>query len=220
MSTPPPPPSNFEDDFGEFDGTGTGQETNLKQQQQQQQQGQGQTHDFDENANFEKKIPSLKMKTTNKQTLKFSFCFSCGYRNMFEQYSQMISARFPGIKIIGENYAPSQSRIFIAQFIGAFKMVLIGLILFTFNPFDYVNMPTPALYNWAKENKLYACLMTFFLSNAIETQLITSGAFEIYLNDIQIWSKLQSDRMPHEKELMQILDMNFNFEAQKASAFG
>lgn len=26
--------------------------------------------------------------------------------------------------------------------------------------------------------------------------------------------------MPHEKELMQILDMNFNFESEKNAAFG
>ena len=87
--------------------------------------------------------------------------------------------------------------------------------------------------------------MIFFLSNAIETQLISTGAFEIYLNgelslseslpqlshlskvlttlillDIPIWSKLQSDRVPHEKELVQILDMNFNFDSAKRDAFG
>lgn len=62
--------------------------------------------------------------------------------------------------------------------------------------------------------------MIFFLSNAIETSLISSGAFEIYLNGIQIWSKLASERMPHDKELMQILDINFNFESEKNSAFG
>lgn len=32
---------------------------------------------------------------------------------------------------------------------------------------------------------------------------------------MQIWSKLQSDRIPHEKELLQIIDMNFNFEPEK-----
>lgn len=37
---------------------------------------------------------------------------------------------------------------------------------------------------------------------------------------MQIWSKLASDRIPHEKELMQILDMNFNFESEKNAAFG
>jgi len=38
--------------------------------------------------------------------------------------------------------------------------------------------------------------------------------------DVQIWSKIASERIPHEKELMQILDMNFNFESQKKVAFG
>jgi len=29
---------------------------------------------------------------------------------------------------------------------------------------------------------MYASMMIFFISNAIETQMITTGAFEIYLN--------------------------------------
>ena len=169
---------------------------------------------------FVKKIPSLKMKNYNIQTIRFSFCYSCGYRNAFEQYSQMIRNRYPELKIVGENYSPQAYKVYVAQFFSSFKMVLIGLILFGQNPFAYFNMGTPKIFTWALENKLYACLMTFFLSNAIETQLITTGAFEVYLNDIQIWSKLQSDRFPHEKELLQILDMNFNFESEKNSAFG
>ncbi len=39
------------------------------------------------------------------------------------------------------------------------------------------------------------------------------------LIDVQIWSKLQSERVPHEKELFQMLDMNFNFDADKANVF-
>jgi len=52
--------------------------------------------------------------------------------------------------------------------------------------------------------------MIFFLANAIETQLLSTGAFEIYLNDVQIWSKLSSQRVPHENELLQMLNMHFN----------
>lgn len=166
-----------------------------------------------------KKIASLKMKS-NMQTLKFQFCYSCGYRNMFEQYSHIIRERFPEINIIGENYSPSPYRVHTAQFLSSFKLVIIGVIMFGVNPFTHFNIQTPNFFLWATENKMYATMMIFFISNAIETQLISSGAFEIFLNDIQIWSKLQSERMPHEKELMQIIDMNFNFESQKQSAFG
>ena len=38
-------------------------------------------------------------------------------------------------------------------------------------------------YSWLIENKMYACLMIFFLANAVETQLISTGAFEVsYFN--------------------------------------
>jgi len=195
-------------------------------------------HDFDENENerskknnfddddndfnFEtpqeqinmKKIPSLKMKG-NIQTIKFRFCYSCGYRNMFDQYTAIIAERYPDLKIVGENYAPIAWKLYVVQFLSTFKILVIACILFGQDPFVYINMATPNLFTWATENKLYASMMIFFISNAIETQLITTGAFEIYLNEMQIWSKLQSDRMPHEKELLQMLDMNFNFEQEK-----
>lgn len=171
---------------------------------------------------FEKKIPSLKrMKGTGSvQTLKFKFCYSCGYRNAFEQYKELVQKQFPELKIEGENFTPVAWKLYLAQFLSTFKMMVIGCIIFGFNPFAQFNLPTPGVFNWALQNKFYAAIMLFFLSNSFETHLISTGAFEIYLNDIQIWSKLQSDRMPHEKELMQILDMNFNFESEKNAAFG
>jgi hypothetical protein len=45
----------------------------------------------------------------------------------------------------------------------------------------------------------------------------------VYLNfclnslDMQLWSKLSSDRVPHEKELLQMIDMNLNLESYKHS---
>jgi hypothetical protein len=32
------------------------------------------------------------------------------------------------------------------------------------------------------ENKLYSCMMLFFLCNIVEGQLVSTGAFEIYFN--------------------------------------
>lgn len=44
-------------------------------------------------------------------------------------------------------------------------------------------------------------------------QLISSGAFEIYFNDVPIWSKLQSGRVPAPAELFQIIDNQLKFSA-------
>jgi len=64
------------------------------------------------------------------------------------------------------------------------------------------------LWNWMQENKIYAGLMIFFLSNFIENQLISTGAFEIYFDDVPVWSKLQTGRIPSPGELFQIVDNN------------
>jgi len=53
---------------------------------------------------------------------------------------------------------------------------------------------------------MYSCFMIFFLSNMIEGQLMSTGAFEVSLNDMPIWSKLQSGRIPEPAEMFQILD--------------
>ncbi|KAK7486484.1 hypothetical protein BaRGS_00022285 [Batillaria attramentaria] len=53
---------------------------------------------------------------------------------------------------------------------------------------------------------MYACLMLFFISNAIEGQMISTGAFEISYNDVPIWSKLESGRIPSPHEMFQMVE--------------
>lgn len=80
--------------------------------------------------------------------------------------------------------------------------------------------------------------MIFFIFNAIEGQLISSGAFEIHFNgkqcfilalsyfifscaeklmfnnisDVPIWSKLETGRIPQPLELFQIIDTQLNMQ--------
>ena len=61
-------------------------------------------------------------------------------------------------------------------------MLLIVLMVAGINPFEYLGLQTPSVWLWTQDNKFYACLMTFFLCNAIEGQMISTGAFEIQFN--------------------------------------
>ncbi|CAH0404798.1 unnamed protein product [Chilo suppressalis] len=79
------------------------------------------------------------------------------------------------------------------------------------NIFAWLNKPQPAWWSWCLENKLYACMMMFFLANMIEGQLVSSGAFEISLNNIPLWSKLETGRIPQPPELFQIIDNTLQF---------
>ncbi|KAK2157567.1 hypothetical protein NP493_1868g00004 [Ridgeia piscesae] len=108
----------------------------------------------------------------------------------------------------GDNYPPPPVQYYLSQLLNVLKLSLIVLIVASQNPFEWINKATPSAYSWALENKVYACLMIFFLSNAIEGQLISTGAFEITFNDVPVWSKLESGRIPAPQEMFQIIENN------------
>lgn len=62
------------------------------------------------------------------------------------------------------------------------KLLVIVLVVAGINIFEFCGTQTPNFWLWAQQNKFYACLMTFFICNAVEGQLISTGAFEILLN--------------------------------------
>lgn len=162
--------------------------------------------------NVQKEIPSMSFRSTQTgPTIKVLYCYSCGYQQAFEEYRRMINERFPSINVVGNNYNPSFVKSKLVQVVSIAKMVVIGLLLANMNPFQHFGVNTPRVWNWMGEHKLYACLMTFFLSNTVESQLMASGAFEIFYNDVPIWSKLATGRIPSAQELFTMIDNQHKF---------
>lgn len=129
---------------------------------------------------------------------------------MFEQYSSALHQKYPGLLIEGDNYPPTSMKYYLAQILGLAKIVAIIAIVSNTDPFPWFGMETPALFTSAMENKVYACLMLFFIGNAIEGQLISTGAFEIIFNDQPVWSKLETGRIPQPNEIVQIIENHMN----------
>lgn len=48
-------------------------------------------------------------------------------------------------------------------------------------------------------------MMAFFLGNAVENGLLSTGAFEISLGTDKLWSKLETGRIPSQHEFLQML---------------
>ncbi|XP_023242407.1 thioredoxin reductase-like selenoprotein T [Centruroides sculpturatus] len=104
------------------------------------------------------------------------------YRRVFEQYASILQEKYPDLTVSGDTYPPPFLRMSFAHFLNVFKLVFIALILGGITPFPSLGMTTPQFYVWMTENKMHACLMIYFLSNALESQLVSTGAFEIALN--------------------------------------
>jgi len=106
--------------------------------------------------------------------------------------------------------------------IGIGKIGLIVMVVMGRDPFQSLGMATPAVFAWMLSNKLSSCLMLFMLSNSIEGMLMSTGAFEIYFGEEQLWSKLESGRVPSPAELIQAVDSHLAIRGQGAQgrAFG
>uniref|UniRef100_A0A3B4YFA0 Selenoprotein T n=1 Tax=Seriola lalandi dorsalis TaxID=1841481 RepID=A0A3B4YFA0_SERLL len=132
--------------------------------------------------------------------LRFQYC------KVFQDYSHTISKLYPDIRIEGENYPPTPFNRFVGNLISYLKLLSILLIVSGQNPFLLLGLETPRAWTWSQDNKIFSCLMAFFLCNMMETHFLSTGAFEVSLNDVPVWSKLQSGYVPNIQEICQILD--------------
>nr|SVE83909.1 EOG090X0DP2 [Daphnia pulex] len=146
-----------------------------------------------------------------------TFDWSSGYRKVFEQYAVILQQKYPSLAIEGENHPPPYLNQKIASILGILKILLILVVVSGTNIFEHLGVQTPSVWEWTQQNKFYACLMTFFLCNAVEGQLISTGAFEITLNDVPLWSKLETGRVPQPPELFQMIDNHLNMASPQLS---
>jgi len=161
------------------------------------------TEDLDETS------PGSKLEAprmNNGPTVKFLYCSSWGYQNAFQQIGRILQERHPDLIIEGDNFPPPTWKSVLAQVGNVIKFVLVGsIILNQYGILELVKVPQNTL-NWMSQNKIYACLMSFFLCNFVETQLLSTGAFEIFVNDIQVWSKLRTGRPPSAPEALSLIE--------------
>lgn len=164
--------------------------------------------------------------------------YSWGYKRAFEEYSNILREKYPGLTIIGDNFPPPASKHYFALCFNVAKLLTIALVVINVDPFALLGMETPAFWFWLASNRIFGCLITFFVSNVIEGQLISTGAFEISYNgrlcrllnlspvltsnllskDVPVWSKLETGRIPSPPELFQIIDnRNLNFKTDMNS---
>jgi len=163
------------------------------------------------NVNSQEINANAKFQSISAPTLTFLYCYSCGYKKAFDEYSSILLEKYPDIQIKGLNYDPPGFNMYISKILVVAKYLLMALIGSSFDLFGFLGMATPTFWTWATDNKLFAIMMTFFFTNMLEAQLISSGAFEISLNDIPIWSKLSTGRIPAPQELFQIIESHLQF---------
>ena len=71
--------------------------------------------------------------------------------------------------------------------------------------FQKMGRPVPEAIKTCFENKWTYGFGAYFLLGNIQSSLISTGAFEIYINDAEAYSKIKAGHMPSEQELRRIM---------------
>ena len=72
--------------------------------------------------------------------------------------------------------------------------------------FQTLGIVPPPIYYRAKENKIMAFILVFFVSNYISNALTNTGAFEVAYGGKQVFSKLAKRRLPAVVEIVSLTD--------------
>ena len=104
---------------------------------------------------------------------------------MFEQYAQALSEELPHVTLEGENYPPPYLNSVLRNILFVLRMLSIGLILGGPGVLQSVGIQQPpAIYIWTQENKFTSIILLFLIGGQIEGHLLSTGAFEVYLNGL------------------------------------
>lgn len=152
-------------------------------------------------------------------TVTIQYCHSCGYRQAFDEVTKMLNSNFPDIKVIGELHQPGFIKSQIVNILFITKIAVLAMIYMNINPFTYLQMETPRWWNYLTQSKVSSSLMILFLANSIESNMMSTGAFEIYYNDLPIWSKIETGKMPTAQDLLSQIQQQRGFDIKNVGDF-
>ncbi|KAK4784426.1 hypothetical protein SAY86_018794 [Trapa natans] len=138
--------------------------------------------------------------------VNINFCSSCSYKGTAVTMMKMIETQFPGIHVVLANYPPALPKRVLAKLVpvaqmGVFAMMMAGDRIF---PMIGFAVPPPWYYS-LRGNRFGTIASTWLLGNVFQSFLQSSGAFEVYCNDVLVFSKLKEGRFPGEIELKDLI---------------
>lgn len=124
-------------------------------------------------------------------------------KNNFHGLKNFVEDKYPEFvgNVYGETYPPSAMNVLIAQLAGYVWMVGVVFLMGGSAIFQALGMRTPEFVEELNKNKMPAFIFLFVM-NSMANSLTATGAFEIYINEELIFSKLQAGRFPNGEELV------------------
>lgn len=128
------------------------------------------------------------------------------YGNSYNQIKNVIhNHATEEVIVTGKNYPASEQNQMLAKVLGFLQMILLALVIAGENICKVVGINTPELVKKLQESPWLYGFLIFMIGNNVQNSLMTTGAFEIYVDGQLMHSKLETGRMPNMESLAQQL---------------
>lgn len=119
-----------------------------------------------------------------------------------------LQGEFPGIYIDGENYPPPPIIELLMKLLQAIQLLAMGLIIFGDGMWTNILRlrSIPSFYVKVKEYSFQTGILVFFILPQMLNKYIITGAFEMILDGVTVYSKLHTGRMPNAIDLVTPLE--------------
>lgn len=123
----------------------------------------------------------------------------------FRQLKQFLEVHYPELSghIAGEFYSPPYYAVLLERAIAFVQMFALACIFLgdsVWNLVPFLNGP-PAFYYQMKENPMFGIGFCFFILPSIVQTFVVTGAFEIIVDGVVVYSKLEEGRMPNTEDV-------------------
>jgi len=139
-----------------------------------------------------------------EHSIKFLFCQACGMERNFLFIKHFLEAEFPGIHVDGGNYPTPPIIELLMMFMKGTQLFAMGLIIFGdglwTNILRFRSVPT--FYYKVKENYFVSFVLVFFVIPRVLKKYEKTGAFEMILDGVTVYSKWETGRIPNEVDLL------------------
>lgn len=117
------------------------------------------------------------------------------------EYSHFLKEKFPQLHITSDVAQATPDKLMMAQVVSYVQMFGFAITFFATPLFGFMSMPVPAWAEYLSENKGVA-IAGFFLGNIVVSNMVQTGAFELYLGGDLIHSKIETGQLPEISGLM------------------
>lgn len=137
--------------------------------------------------------------SSNSKTVRILYCASWSYGNIYQQFRAQIRRMYPNTEVYGSEYPLGPTKKIISTVLTYTQYGFIGLMMFGGRIPAVAEHP---LYLRVQQNRWMYFIGAYLLTNTAQKFLTQSGAFEVYINDELVFSKLTQNRMPTIQEIM------------------